>query len=158
MRYRGISSHKLPQLELRSLPVGVLLVHRQSPRLDGGPRRGAAHVQPHVDVYRPSPIIPTSDPNGAPGGHGQHGEDDRERLGHVQVSGRAVDEAQRAVAAVGIGRVRERKVGGRERVDRERVERAITVVLCVVRRAVKSFSTAPARAPSQTCSMSRAHV
>jgi len=59
-----------------------------------------------------------------PGGHG-HGQDDRHQLGHGQVPGCAVDEAQQAVAAVGLGHVREQEVSGRERVDRERVERAL---------------------------------
>ena len=54
--------------------------------------------------------------------------------------------------------MREQKVGGRERVDRERVERALSGAGVLVRRAVNSFSTAPARASSQTCGMSRAHV
>ena len=59
-----------------------------------------------------------------PGGH-RHGQDDRQQLGHGQVPSRAVDEAQQGVSAVGLGHVREQEVSGRERVDRERVERAL---------------------------------
>jgi len=95
-----------------------------------------------------------------PGSHG-HGQDDRQQLGHGQVPGRAVDEAQQAVAAVGLGHVREQEVSGRERVDRERVERALFGAGAAIYQSsiwAKPFSTAPARASSQTCSMSRAHV
>jgi len=97
-----------------------------------------------------------------PGGHGRHGQDDRQQLGHGQVPGRAVDEAQQAVAAVGLSHMREQEVSGRERVDRERVERALFWCWCgyIWQSSIwaKPFSTAPARASSQTCSMSRAHV
>jgi len=101
------------------LPVIVLLVHRQSPHLDGGPRRGAAHIQP--SRRRPSPtkrrpLWCARRPRA------------RRSVVMPKVSSRAADKAQQAITAFGIGRVPEQKVGGRERVDLERVDRALAGV------------------------------
>jgi len=99
------------------LPVGFLLVHRQRPLLDNGPRQGAAHIQPHENAvsYREATLVVWARRPRA------HGQDDKQQLGHGQVPGRAVDEAQQAVAAIGLGHVREQEVSGRKRANRERV-------------------------------------
>jgi len=96
-----------------------------------------------------------------PGGHG-HGQDDRQQLGHGQVLGRAVDKAQQAVAAVGLGHVREQKSAAASVLTVSVWSVPCLVLWCgyIWQSLIwaEPFSTAPARASSQTCSMSRAHV